>query len=313
MKSNSRRSLAIIAIVVLMVVWGSTFVVTKAAAKDISPLMLAALRFLIAAVVLMPLALARGNWKAMPKPMPWIALLGMAFTGIAVFAIAFNFALVYASATQGALIYALLPAAVALAAVMFLKETLERRRILGIVLSIVGVAIVVLAGEVDRNSPRPVLGALWMIGAVVAWAAYTVFAKRLADSDQVITIALVSLFGMLMIAPFAAMELATTPWRAPSLQAWGGVLFMGILASALAYIVYGWALRELEASLVGALINLDPIVGVITAVLFLGETLHGGQVVGGVIALIGMWLASTESPTPAEQARSREPSDLSGV
>lgn len=298
MQSSSRRSLAIVTVVVLMVVWGSTFVITKAVAQDISPLMLAALRFLTAAVVLIPVALVRGNWKSLPKPMPWLALLGMALTGIATFTIAFNLALVYASATQGALIYALLPAAVALAAVMFLHEKLERRRIAGIVLSIVGVGVVVLAGEVDRNSPRPVLGALWMIGAVIAWAAYTVFAKRLADADQVITIALVSLFGMLMIVPFAVMELAETPWRAPSLQAWAGVLFLGILASALAYIAYGWALRELDASLVGALINLDPIVGVMTAVMFLGETLHGGQIVGGVIALIGMWLASTESPAP---------------
>jgi drug/metabolite transporter (DMT)-like permease len=227
--------------------------------------------------------------------MPWLALLGMAVTGIATFTIAFNYALVHASATQGALIYALLPAAVALAAVMFLGEKLAKRRIAGIVLSIVGVGLVVLAGEVDRNSPRPGLGALWMIGAVVSWAAYTIFAKRLADVDQVITIALVSLFGMLMITPFAVVELAETSWQAPSLQAWAGILFLGIFASALAYIAYGWALRELDASLVGALINLDPIVGVITAVIFLGEQLHGGQIVGGGIALIGMWLASTES------------------
>lgn len=295
MRSSSRRSLAIITVVVMMVIWGSTFVVTKAAAQDISPLTLAALRFLTAAIVLMPLALVKGNWKSMPKPMPWLALLGMALTGIATFTIAFNYALVYASATQGALIYALLPAGVALAAVMFLGEKLPKRRIAGIVLSIVGVSIVVLAGEVDRNSPRPVLGALWMIGAVVSWAAYTIFAKRLADVDQVITIALVSLFGMLTIAPFAALELAETSWRAPSSQAWVGVLFLGIFASALAYIAYGWALRELDASLVGALINLDPIVGVITAVIFLGETLHGGQIAGGAIALIGMWLAASES------------------
>jgi drug/metabolite transporter (DMT)-like permease len=295
MKSGSRRSLAIITVVVMMVIWGSTFVVTKAAAQDISPLTLAALRFLTAAVVLVPFAMLKGNWKSMPKPMPWRALLGMALTGIATFTIAFNYALVHASATQGALIYALLPAAVALAAVMFLGEKLAKRRIAGIVLSIVGVGLVVLAGEVDLNSPRPVLGALWMIGAVVSWAAYTIFAKRLADVDQVITIALVSSFGMLMIAPFAAIELAETSWRAPSLQAWAGILFLGTFASALAYIAYGWALRELDASLVGALINLDPIVGVITAVIFLGEQLHGGQIVGGAIALIGMWLASTES------------------
>lgn len=296
MKSGSRRSLAIVVAAMVMVIWGSTFVITKAAAGDISPSTLAALRFLVAAAVLIPIALLRGNWRSMPKPMPWMTLLGMAFSGIATYTIAFNYALVEASATQGALIYALVPAAVAVTAVMFLGEKLSKGRVAGIVLSIVGVGLVVIGGEVDSNSPRPVLGALWMIAAVVLWAAYTVFAKRLAGADQVITIALISLFGMLMIAPLAALELAETPWRSPSLQAWGAVLFLGTAASALAYIAYGWALRELEASLVGALINLDPIVGVVTAVLFLGETLHGGQVVGGAVALAGMWLASKESP-----------------
>jgi drug/metabolite transporter (DMT)-like permease len=297
----TRRSWAIVTVLVLMVIWGSTFVVTKAAARDISPLTLAALRFLIATVVLMPVAMARGNWRSMPKPVPWLSLLGMALTGIATFTIAFNYALVYGSATQGALIYALLPAVVALAAVMFLNEKLSARRIAGIALSIVGVSLVVIAGEADSASPRPVIGALWMIGAVIAWAAYTVFAKRLAEADQVITIALVSLFGTVMLAPLAIVELSQTPWRAPSLQAWGGVLFLGVIASALAYIAYGRALRELDASLVGARINLDPIVGVITAVVFLSETLHGGQLVGGTIALTGMWLASTQTSERANR------------
>jgi drug/metabolite transporter (DMT)-like permease len=56
--------------------------------------------------------------------------------------------------------------------------------------------------------------------------------------------------------------------------------------------VYGFALRELDASLVGVYTNLDPIVGVVTAVLFLGEELYGGQIAGGLIAFVGMWLAS---------------------
>jgi drug/metabolite transporter (DMT)-like permease len=57
-------------------------------------------------------------------------------------------------------------------------------------------------------------------------------------------------------------------------------------------VVYSWVLRELDASLVGAYFTLDPIVGVGTAVVFLGEVLRGGQVVGAVIALAGMWLAA---------------------
>ena len=292
--SVSRRSVALVTLVVLMAVWGSTFVITKAAAKDIAPMMLAALRFLIAAVVLLPYAWLRGNWQSLPKPLPWGALLGMALTGIAAFTIAFNYALVHGSASQGALIYALVPAAVALTAVVFLKERMSRRRIAGIALSIVGVALVALGGESDSTSPRPLLGAVWMVGAVVSWAAYTVFAKRLADTDQAVTIALVSIFGTLMIAPLAAFELAQSPWQAPSSQAWLSVIFLGVAASALAYIAYGYALRELDASLVGAFINLDPIVGVLTAVVFLGETLHSGQMLGGALALAGMWLASTE-------------------
>lgn len=291
--SGSRRSLALAMLVVTMVVWGSTFVITKAAAKDIAPMMLATLRFLTAAIVLLPYAWLKGNWRSLPKPMSWGALLGMALTGIATFTIGFNFALVYGSASQGALIYALLPAAVAVAAVVFLKERMSRRRIAGITLSIVGVGLVALGSESNSDSPQPLLGAAWMIGAVVSWAAYTVFAKRLADADQSVTIALVSVFGTLMLAPLAVIELSQTPWQAPSTQAWVSVIFLGVAASALAYIAYGYALRELEASLVGAFINLDPLVGVLTAVLFLGETLHAGQMLGGAIALAGMWLAST--------------------
>jgi drug/metabolite transporter (DMT)-like permease len=287
-----RRTLAILALVVLMIVWGSTFVVTKAAAREIPPLTLAALRFLIAALVLIPIALRRGGLARLPKPVPWAALTLMAISGIAIFAVTFTFALVHGSASQGALIYALVPACVALAAVLYLGEKVSRQRIAGIVLSMLGVVVVTMAGERTAEAPHPVFGALWMFGAVIAWSAYTVFAKRLAQADFVVTIAIVSTLGALMLLPLSAVELSVTPWSNPSTSAWAGVLFLGVAASAVAYIVYGFALRELDASLVGVYTNLDPIVGVVTAVLFLGEELYAGQIAGGLIAFVGMWLAS---------------------
>jgi drug/metabolite transporter (DMT)-like permease len=278
-----------------MIVWGSTFVVTKAAADEIPPLTLAMLRFFIASIVLIPIAWSQGGLALLPRPIPLGALTLMALTGIALFTIAFNYALVYASATQGALIYALLPAAIALAAVVFLKERPSARRLGGIVVSICGVALVVVAAEESGASPRPLLGALWMIGAVLVWTAYTVFAKRLAAVDQVMVATSISVLGVLMLAPLSGFELMHSPWQMPSTQAWVGMLFLGVVASALAYIVYSFALRELDASLVGVFTNLDPIVGVLTAVVFLGEALHSGQIVGGTLALVGMWLASSES------------------
>ncbi len=72
-------------------------------------------------------------------------------------------------------------------------------------------------------------------------------------------------------------------------------MFLGAVASAIAYVWYNLALRELDASLVGAYFTLDPIIGVVTAILFLGEVLRGGQVAGGMIALAGMWMAASSS------------------
>lgn len=292
----SRRAYALAGIILVMIVWGITYVVTKAAVREIPPLTLAALRYLIAASVLVPIAMVRSGSMRLPRPVSFAPLAWMGLTGIVILTVGFNYGLIYGSASQGALLYALSPAAVAVAAVLWLGEALSRRRIGGIVLSVAGTALVVASGEIDRSAPRPLLGALCMLAGIVAWACYTVIAKRLAGADQIVVIAWVSMIGMAMLLPLAAVELLQSPMSRPSLEGWLATLFLGAVASALAYVVYNVALRELDASLVGAYFTLDPLVGVATAILFLGEVLRGGQVAGGVIALAGMWLAASSPP-----------------
>jgi drug/metabolite transporter (DMT)-like permease len=297
----SRRAYALAGIILVMIVWGITYVVTKAAVREIPPLTLAALRYLIAASVLVPIAMARSGSMRLPRPVSFAPLAWMGLTGIVILTVGFNYGLIYGSASQGALLYALSPAAVAIAAVLWLGETLSRRRIAGIVLSVAGTALVVASGEIDRSAPRPLLGALCMLAGIVAWACYTVIAKRLAGADQIVVIAWVSMIGMAMLLPLAAVELLQSPTPRPTLDAWLATLFLGAVASAIAYVVYNLALRELDASLVGVYFTLDPIVGVATAILFLGEVLRDGQVLGGLIALAGMWLAAS-SPRRAAGA-----------
>jgi drug/metabolite transporter (DMT)-like permease len=284
-----------------MIVWGSTYVVTKATVREIPPLTLAVLRNLIAAGVLVPLAIGHGGLLGLPRPFPVRSLVTMGLTGIAILTVGFNYGLVFGSASQGALIYALGPAAVSIAAVLGLGERLSRRRIAGVLLSVVGAVLVVVSGETDRATPLPLIGALCMLAGVVAWAYYTVVAKRLAGADQIVVIAWVSLIGMAMLLPLAAMELLRNPLPQPTLAAWVGAVFLGALASAGAYVVYSRALRDLDASLVGAYFTLDPIIGVVTAVLFLGEVLRGGQVVGAIVAIVGMWLAASGSSLRGER------------
>ena len=289
----TRRGMALIALVAVMVVWGSTFVVTKAAMRQFPPFTLAFLRFAVAAMVLAPL-LRRGALVELRHTVSAGRLVFLAFTGIALFTAAFNFALVYGSAAQGALLYATVPAVVAICAVLFLKERLSGRRLLGIACSMAGAALIVATGEPRiSDAPAPLLGAALMLSTVVLWGAYTVAAKPIAAANQTAVTFALTAIGALLLLPTSAFEIAATGPPAATAEAWLGVIYLAVFASAGAYALYNFALRELDASTVGAFSNIDPLVGVLTAYLFLGETLSPMQAVGAAIVIVGMWFAST--------------------
>jgi drug/metabolite transporter (DMT)-like permease len=291
----SRRLIALVSVILLMILWGSTFLVTKESVQDFPPFTLGALRFVIATGILGSIGILRSGRAIFRRPVPPRQLLLLTVSGISLFIVALNYAMLWGSVTQAALIYALVPAAVAIGAVVALKEKLSRARIVGIALSIIGVALVVAAaGAPTDAAPHPLLAAVAMLIVVAGWAVYTIVAKQVASTDQVAVMTWVMGCGALMLLPFSAWELARDGWPIVSARGWLGVSFLGVIASGLAYLVYNWTLRYLEASVVGVLSNLDPIVGVASAVIFLGEVLNGWQIVGGVAALAGMALASIE-------------------
>jgi drug/metabolite transporter (DMT)-like permease len=294
-RAAARRRVALLALTAVMVVWGSTFVVTKAAMQQFPPFTLAFLRFAIATAVL-ALLLRRGALAGLRRSVSGGRLLFLAFTGIASFTAAFNLALVYGSATQGALLYATTPAVVAICAVFFLRERLGGRRMFGIGLSMAGAALVVTTGQAEAaDAPAPLLGAALMLVTVVLWGAYTVAAKPVAAADQTALMLALSAIGALLLLPPSALEIARSSWPASTAEAWLGVIYLAVFATAGAYALYNFALRELDASTVGAFTNIDPLVGVATAFLFLGETLAPLQAGGAAIVLVGMWLASSDA------------------
>jgi drug/metabolite transporter (DMT)-like permease len=288
----ANRALALTMLVLLMLVWGTTYLSVKSVIQETTPLMLACLRFFCASAVLVPLALMRGGLKALPKPLPLGTLLLMTLCGYVFYFAAFNYAMVYTSAVQGALIQALLPAAIATAAALFLRERPSARRIAGIALSIIGVALVVGYGHEDTDARNPILGGILMSSTVVAWALYTVLAKRLAQTDQIVVTAFNMLAAGVLLIPLVLIDLHGAPFPPLSTTGWAHVVYLGLFASGAAFVVYNLALRDLDASAVGVWMNLVPLVGMAAAVLFLGETLNAWQIVGAAVALAGMWLSS---------------------
>lgn len=291
------RRRAVFMLIITMVIWGSTFVVTKEIIGDFAPFMLAFLRVSVGSLVLLSFALLRRRQTTpATPPLPWRDISIMAFLGVALYYAVFNVALVYTSASQGALVQSSIPAMVALVAVLWLREHASTVRWLGIGLSVAGV-LIVFSGDSSPSAPSAILGNLLMFASVVCWGIYTSMAKRVAHFDAVAVTAGVMGVGALMLLPLAGYEVATQGWPKPTLQGWLGVLYLGAMASGAAYLFYNASLRHVDASHAAVYTNLIPIVGVITGIVVLGEPISVRAMVGGAIVLIGVWLTGRQRPS----------------
>jgi drug/metabolite transporter (DMT)-like permease len=286
------RPLAIVALLAVMVVWGSTFVVTKAGMAELPPLTMAFIRVSIGTLVLLPIAVPRMRASHATLPWKWIWLMGL--IGVTLYYVVFNSSLAYTSASQGALVQSSIPAVTALIAVLWLREPARPMRVSGIALSIVGVLIVFAGGntQVSDAAPQPVLGNLLMFASVVCWGWYTAMAKRVAESDAIVVTTWVTGIGAVMLLPLAAYELWGQPLPQPGAGALLGVTYLGVFASGAGYLLYNFALKGMAASQVGVFTNLIPIVGVLAGVIALGEPLAWQAIVGGIVVMLGVWMTS---------------------
>lgn len=302
--SPSGRPAAIAALLVVVAIWSSTFVATKLLFGQAGPSQIALLRFVVASAILLPIArrdLAR-------RSLPWGRLALMGLTGVTGYFTFQNLGLVYTSASSAALILACLPALVAVTAAMFLGERLNRLRSLGVLASVVGVAVIVILGEPEPTAPNPLLGNGLMLLCALSWVGYTLLGKGTEQLPiQVVSAGSIA-FGTLLIAPIALAEtLSSGP---PTLTAggWLGILYLGSGASAGAFLLWNYALRRLDASEAAVYLNLIPLLGVVLAAATLGESIGTAEIAGALLIVGGVTFAGRAASEPTESAE-REPAE----
>ncbi|MBA3557314.1 MAG: DMT family transporter [Gemmatimonadaceae bacterium] len=288
----SKRTVAVLSLVLVMTIWGSSFAITKTSLSTIPPVLLALLRFAVASVLLLPIAQLRGGTARLQRPIAWSTITLMGLTGVTLYYIGYNVSLYYISASQAVLLQSAIPAVTAFLAFVFLRERLSAKRVAGIGISLIGVALVMIAAAPAGGASHTLLGNVLMAGTTILWAAYTILAKRLAASDQLVVTAYSTVAGTVMLAPIAVWEVLPKPVPAFSANDWISVLYLGAISTAGGYWLYNRSLQQLQASQTSAFINLMPVVGIATAVIFLGETLVLWQIAGAAFVLIGTWLST---------------------
>lgn len=277
-------------------IWGSTFVITKSVLDELGPFCLAALRFGLATILLMP-----ANINGFTEYRAQLRQLAMAgFLGVSLFVGLQNLGLRYTSAASAGLILGSIPAFTLAISAVVLREPLFASRMLGVLASISGTALVVL-GNKGKTSASSFVGDVLVLSAAICWAVYTVKSKALAGRvPQSLLTASNMGFGFLFLLPASILEAAIQGFHIPPIKTWLAIAYLGAVASGAAYSLWNYGLKTVSAAEAGIITNLTTLVAVLAAAL-VGERITLPQAVGGVLIMAGVCLASM----PVTEAQSK--------
>jgi drug/metabolite transporter (DMT)-like permease len=285
------KQLGLLAGLAASAIWGGMYVISKVVLAVIPPFSLLSLRLLLGCLTL-------AAWLAWKRQLPrlpgrqWVQVLGVGFIGYGL-SLGMQFAGTRLStAANGAVVTAATPAFVFLFAYLILGEKISQWALVALGLSSLGVLAVIDPSQAQL-SPQLWRGNLILVGAAITWGLYSVLVRRSTRQLAALPFTLVALLGGLILAlPIAALELSRAPMLSFSAGLIGGVLYLGLVATALAAFLWNWTFEHLEAGLASLTFFAQPLVGAALGAVFLGERLTPLFLVGASLILFALWVGS---------------------
>jgi len=277
-----------------VIVWGASFIATKVALQDVSPVTVVWLRFLMGVIILGAAVIVRGQF-ALPKKGEWAYFALLGFLGITFHQWLQSNGLQTSEAGTTAWIVATTPVFMALLGRAVLKETLTTSKTLGIFLAFAGVLLVVSKGNFASISVGRfgAPGDKLILVSAVNWAVFSVLSRRgLKSYPAGLMMFYVMTLGWLLTTLLFFAGANITEVSRLTVNGWLGVAFLGVFCSGLAYIAWYDALQALSAAQTGVFLYIEPLVAVVVAFFVLGEPVTLVSLIGGGIILLGVWLVN---------------------
>ena len=289
--------------------FGASVVATRAAVASVPPLSLAFLRFSQGGLILLLFLLLRRRDQVRVKigDLPYLALMGaVLFT---IFPITFNVGLKFTEASRGALMLSTMPLWSAWLARAAKSEHLTLRQVMGIILTLTGVAVVLIErGLTWHGGTWALVGDLLMLLTALCGAVYGVLARKMLMKYNAMTVTTyVMLIGTCLLTPASLVEGLTQAIAKLDSRAALLVLFLGICGGAAGYYLWTLALAHLTPTQVAVYVNLNPMVATVLGAALLAERLTPVFLLCFVAVLIGVLLVNwpaRPAPVPRDSARS---------
>ena len=289
--------------------WSGNWIAGRALRDAFDPVSLNFWRWVVATVALAPFALPalRGKGPLIRRHAAVLALL--AFTGVALFQSLVYLGLRSTLAVNAVLLNSSLPLFMLLCSWVIERERASPRQIAGMLISLAGILVIL-----SRGDPGALLnlelhaGDVWILLAMPVWGIYSVLLKRRPPGlGGLEFLFVISLAGVLMLAPAAALQALQAPPRMPNTAELLAVLYMGLAASVFAFICWNRGVAVVGANAAGFTVHLLPAFGTLLAILILGEAFAGFHAIGIATILAGVLLATLAAPARGASAKISAP------
>jgi len=274
-------------------IWGGMYVVSKVVLEIVPPFALVTLRLVLGIITLAIVLLLRG-FPSLPRNQ-LLQVIGVGFVGYGISLSLQFLGTKLSTAANGSLVTSATPAFVLLFAWLLLKESITPRRLLALALATLGVIAVIDPRSAQLN-PSLFLGNILLLGAAVTWALYSVLVRKVTQNMDVLVFSMLAFFGGLPVTiPAGAWEAGTTGFGEITMGVIGGILFLGVISTALAMVLWNTAFALVDASLASLTFFAQPVVGTFLGWLFLGEQITPLFLLGGLLIGLGLIVASRET------------------
>jgi drug/metabolite transporter (DMT)-like permease len=309
--SGPGRGTIAFAVLTVVILWALNFIAGKIALRSLPSEAVASFRVFLAAIAMVPTYLICARMPAFADAMETRArgfhprdlwtFFYLGFFGVVINQMCFAIGLNHTSVSHGAVIVGMAPVYTLALAVIFGLEKATLRKLFGIALAFAGIAVLAGGNGMTKRSSSLEGDAIMMAGAI-GFAVYSVLGKRVAGRYDALTMTAFNHFtGAVVVLPIVIYQiralLIDERWRLVTWQSWTSVLYMAVFSSAVAYVLYFWLLKYLHASQLAAFTYLLPIIATILGIVWLGERGSWMEIVGGALALAGVYWIQPRSET----------------
>jgi drug/metabolite transporter (DMT)-like permease len=282
-------------------IWGGMYVVSKVVLDVIPPFALLTSRLALGFLALWLVIAWRGRLSSLPGhgfSLSRSQFISAFWVGVVGYGISLGFQFVgtkLSTAANGALVTSATPALVLPFAWLLLKEPVTRRRLLAILVASLGVLAVIDPRSADLSSDL-FLGNLSLLGAALTWALYSVLVRKVSEQgmDLLQATAVFLLGGLPITIPLGIWELSTQGMGQITIAILGGILFLGIISTAIAMFLWNYAFARLPAAVASLTFFAQPLVGALLGWFFLGEQITALFLLGGVLIGAGILISASE-------------------